>query len=159
MKTGIKVGDIMTRSLFYCEPDTKVLDAVKKMVKNRVGSLVVKKDQQIAGIITERDILNSLAKRGDLREVKVKEIMTKRVITISPNKDIYEALIKMKKKNLRRLPVVEGKKVIGIITWKDIIKIAPTLLDIIADKIRIMEEEEKIKRAGIEEEYYERYLK
>jgi signal-transduction protein with cAMP-binding, CBS, and nucleotidyltransferase domain len=159
MKTGIKVGDIMTRNFVYCEPKTKVVDAAKKMIDKGVGSLIVKKEKKIIGIITEYDILNALAKKKDLRGVKVEEIMTKKVITISPNKDIYDALIKMRKKDLRRLPVVKGEMVVGMITWKDIIKIAPTLLDIIADKIRIMEEEEKIKKAGLEKEYYERYLK
>jgi len=159
MKTGIKVGDIMTRNFVYCEPDTKVIEGVKKMVSKKVGSLIVKEKDKISGIVTEWDILSALAKLRDLKDVKIKEIMTKKVVSISPNKDIYDALLKMKKKNLRRLPVVEGQRVVGMITWKDIIKIAPTLLDIIEDKIKIMEEEEKIKKAGGEEEYYERYLK
>ena len=140
MKTGIKVGDIMTRNFFYCSPEIEVLEAVKIMAKNRIGSLVVKEKEKLAGIITERDIIWALAKKNDLRGVKVKQIMTKRVVTIAPSKDIYDAIIRMKKKRFRRLPVVEKGKVVGVITWKDILKIAPTLFDLVVESIRIREE-------------------
>ncbi len=149
----------MTRNFFYCGQETEVLEAVKIMTKNRTGSLVVKEKEKLVGILTERDILLALAKKSDIRGVKVKEIMTKRVVTISPNKDIYDTIIIKKKKGLRRLPVVEKNKVIGIITWKDILKIAPSLFDVIVESIKIKEETEKLKKAGKEEEYYEEYLK
>lgn len=159
MKTGIKVGDIMTRNFYYCHKDDEVLKAVKVMAKNRTGSLIVKEKDKLLGIITERDIMWALAKKENLKGIKVEEIMSKRVITISPNKDLYDAIVKMKKKGIRRLPVVEKGKVIGIITWKDIIKIAPTLFDLLVEEIRIREESEKLKKLGKEEEYYEEYLK
>ena len=149
----------MTRDFYYCSPEDEILNAVKLMSKKRVGSLIVKEKDKLVGILTERDILWALAKKSDLKGVKVKEIMTKRVVTISPSKDIYDAILKIKRRRFRRLPVVENNKVIGMITWKDIIKIAPTLFDILVESIRIREESEKIKRAGKDEEYYEEYLK
>ncbi len=159
MKTGIKVGDIMTKNFFYCSQDTDVISAVKIMVKNKIGSLIVKTKDKLNGIITERDILWALAKKENLRGVKVKEIMTKNLITIAPNKDIYEAILKMKRNNKRRLPVVEKGKVIGMITVRDIIKIYPMLFDVWSEAIRIREEKEKLKKACMESEYYEQYLK
>lgn len=159
MKTGIKVGDVMTRNFYYCSPDVELLEAIKVMAKNRVGSLIVKKADKLMGILTERDILWALSKKGNIKGVKVSQVMTKRVIGISPNKDIYDAIIKMKKKKIRRLPVLEKNKLVGIITWKDILKIAPTLFDLLVEEIKIREEEEKLKKAGNIEEYYEKYLK
>lgn len=159
MKTGIKVGDVMTRDYYYCDPETQVLDAVKKMSKNRTGSLVVKIDDRLAGIITERDILWALAKKENLKGIKVKEIMTKKVVSIAPSKDIYEAILKMRRKGIRRLPVIEKNRVIGLITWKDVVKVAPTLFDVILEQMKIKEETEKLRKAGKEEEYYEEYLK
>ena len=156
MKTGIKVADLMTRDFVSCSPETSVLEAVKKMCKARVGSILVKKDNRVVGIMTERDVLFALSKKHDLRGVKVKDIMTKRLVTISPTKDIYDAILLMKKKYKRRLPVVEGKEVVGLITVRDIIKVYPSLFDVWAEAIRIKEETEKIKRAGSEEEYYEK---
>jgi CBS domain-containing protein len=156
MKTGIKVGDIMTRNPLSCSPETPVLEAVKKMCKERMGSVVVKEGKNVVGIVTERDILVALTKKKDLRGLKVKDVMCKRLITISPDKDIYDAILLMKKKQIRRLPVVVDHELLGLITVRDIIKIYPSLFDVWAEAIRIKEEAEKLKRAGTEEEYYER---
>jgi len=159
MKTRISVGEIMTRNFFYCSPDTNIISAAKMMSKNKIGSLLVKTNKKLEGIITERDILWALAKKENLKGVKVKDIMSKRVKTIAPSKDVLEALFKMRKEKLRRLPVVENNKLVGFITIRDIIKIFPSLFDVWAESLRIKEEKEKLKRAGHEEEYYERYLK
>ncbi|MEM4647804.1 MAG: CBS domain-containing protein [Candidatus Pacearchaeota archaeon] len=162
MKTGIKVGDIMTRNFVSCSPETSLIDAVKKMVKMKVGSIVVKTDDKLEGILTERDILNIVSKKHSIKGLKVKDVMEKRVITISPSKDIYDAILLMKKKYIRRLPVVEKNKLVGFITIRDIIKIFPSLFDVWAEAIRIKEESEKLKKiqkSEEEEEYYEEYLK
>ncbi|MEM1577713.1 MAG: CBS domain-containing protein [Candidatus Pacearchaeota archaeon] len=161
MKTGIKVGDIMTRNFVSCSPETSLIDAVEKMVKMKVGSIVVKTDDKLEGILTERDILNVVSKKHSIKGLKVKDVMEKRVITISPSKDIYDAILLMKKKYIRRLPVVEKNKLVGFITIRDIIKIFPSLFDVWAEAIRIKEESEKLKKIqrSEEEEYYEEYLK
>ncbi|MEM1535333.1 MAG: CBS domain-containing protein [Candidatus Pacearchaeota archaeon] len=160
MKTNIKVGDIMTRNFVACSPETSVVEAAKMMVKAKTGSIVVRTGDKLEGILTERDILHLVAERpSSLEGLKVKDVMTKRVVTISPSKDIYDAILQMKKKYKRRLPVVENKRLVGIITVRDIIKIFPSLFDVWAEAIRVKEESEKLKRIGREEEYYERYLK
>lgn len=157
MKTDIKVGDLMTRDFVSCSPETDAIVAIKKMCKNRVGSVVVKENNKLVGIMTERDVLVALTKRKNLEKVKVKEIMTsKKLVTISPRRDVYDAVILMKKKEIRRLPVIEKGKIIGLITIRDIIKTIPSLFDVWADAIRIKEEMRKIRIAGTEEEYYEK---
>jgi CBS domain-containing protein len=67
------------------------------MCKERMGSVVVKEGKKVVGIVTERDILVALTKKKDLRGLKVKDVMCKRLITISPDKDIYDAILLMKK--------------------------------------------------------------
>lgn len=159
MKTGIKVGDIMTRNFVACSPDTSLIEAVKIMVKAKTGSIVVRTKNKLEGIITERDVLNIVAKKHSLEGLKAKDVMAKKLVTISPAKDVYDALLLMRKKYKRRLPVVEGKALVGIITVRDIIKIFPSLFDVWAEAIRVKEESEKLKRIGKEEEYYEQFLK
>ncbi|MEM4318439.1 MAG: CBS domain-containing protein [Candidatus Pacearchaeota archaeon] len=159
MKTGIKVGDIMTRNFVACSPDTSLVEAVKIMVKAKTGSIVVRTKNKLEGIITERDILNIVAKKHSIEGLKAKDVMAKKLVTISPAKDVYDALLLMRKKYKRRLPVVEGKALVGIITIRDIIKIFPSLFDVWAEAIRVKEESEKLKRIGKEEEYYEQFLK
>ncbi|MEM2932643.1 MAG: CBS domain-containing protein [Candidatus Pacearchaeota archaeon] len=159
MKTGIKVGDIMTRNFVACSPDTSLIEAVKIMVKAKTGSIVVRTKNKLEGIITERDVLNIVAKKHSLEGLKAKDVMAKKLVTISPAKDVYDALLLMRKKYKRRLPVVEGKALVGIITVRDIIKIFPSLFDVWAEAIRVKEESEKLKKIGKEEEYYEQFLK
>lgn len=158
MKTGIKVIDAMTTKPVMCSPDIPIWEAAKVMKKNEVGSLlVVGKDKGFLGIVTETDFLRrAIVKKLPLETTLVSEIMTKKVTFITPEKDIFDAMIVMKNGGFRRLPVVEDEKaakprVLGILTLKDILKIEPALLDNIADEIEIREEERK-PIAGSDEE-------
>ncbi|MGC9309236.1 MAG: CBS domain-containing protein [Candidatus Nanoarchaeia archaeon] len=148
METGIKVGDLMTRNFIYVNPDTNLKECSKTMVKKRVGSLIVKENNKLKGILTEKDILWAIVKKSKkhLSEIKAKDLMKRKVITIKPSADITEAMKKMKKKKLRRLPVIENKKVIGIITTNDILKIEPSLFELFAENMKIKEESDKLKQ-------------
>lgn len=148
METGIKVGDIMTRNFIFVSPQTDLRECAKTMVKKRVGSLVIQENNVLKGILTEKDIVWVVVKKTkkDLQDILVKDIMKRKVITIKPSADITEALDRLKKKKIRRLPVVENGKLIGLLTEKDILKIDPGLFQMIAQTIKIREETEKIHR-------------
>lgn len=148
MKTGIKVGDIMTRDFISVSPDTSILECARKMVKKRVGSLILEQDDKLEGLITQGDIIWALTKKSGkgLEDIKAKDIAPKKLITIKPNADLYDALIKMKKSKYRWLPVTIKSKIIGFLTLKDILKIEPALFDIAAETYQIKEESEKFKR-------------
>lgn len=152
MKTGIKVGDIMTRNFVSVGPKTSIHECVKIMVKNKVGSAVVMSDKKLKGIITEGDIMRAIAKKISLKE-PVSKIMTKKVYSIRASKDIYDAIVLMKKKKVRWLPVVIKKHVIGFLTEKDILKIQPELFEIVVENLHIAEEKEKWKRIKAVDEY------
>lgn len=151
MDTGIKVGDLMTRNFVYVSPDTNLKECAKTLVKKRVGSLLVKEEDALKGILTEKDIIWAIVKKSydNLENVKASALMKRKITTIKPGADITDALKKMKKKSVRRLPVVEKKKLIGYITANDILRIDPGLFQAIAQTIQIKEEKEKIKRRGI----------
>jgi CBS domain-containing protein len=115
------VKEIMKKNIVTITSDSSVLEAAKNMAKYNIGSLVVVNDT-LEGIITERDILNKLVARDkDAKAVKVREIMTKNVITISPDKDIEEACEVMARYKIKRLPVILGDEVVGIITSTDVV--------------------------------------
>jgi CBS domain-containing protein len=158
MKIGVKVGDIMTRNFVSAKPDITFLDAVKLMVKKRVGSLVLVEDDILKGILTEKDIMWAISKkssRGDLSEIKAEEVCTKKITTIRPSADIYDAIKLMKKAKFRRLPVVIKKRVIGLLTLKDILRIEPELFEIAKENYTIKEEAEKLKRKEAAEKFQE----
>lgn len=143
MITGVKVIDAMTRNPVVIEQDESLLYCTKKMLKENIGSVLIKNKDELVGIITEKDIVRATAKNLDPNKTKAKQIMTKKLIGIAPDKDIYDAILRMKLENVRRLPIVNNKRLIGLITMKDILKIQPDLFDILAEKIRIRESRNK----------------
>jgi signal-transduction protein with cAMP-binding, CBS, and nucleotidyltransferase domain len=145
MKVGIKAGDVMTRTFVSVSPNTTAADCAKQMIQKKVGSLIVGEKQKLVGILTEGDIIKAIAKMRDLTKIKASEIMTRKVVTLSPSDDIYDALVKMKQKKIRWLPVTVQGRVIGMITIKDIVVIEPELYDIVAEFTPIKEEEKKLK--------------
>lgn len=130
IKLGIKVGDVMARNFISANPDISVLAAIDLMVKKRVGSLILQEKGILKGILTEKDVMWALSKKRDLSDVKAKDICTRKITTIRPSADIYDATRTMRKAKFRRLPVVIKKKVIGYLTLKDILRIQPELFEL-----------------------------
>jgi CBS domain-containing protein len=148
MEIGIKVGDIMTRNFIFASPETDLRECAKMMVKKRVGSLIIKEEDRLRGILTEKDIVWAVVKKSKkgLKDILARDLMKRKVVTIKPSADISEALDKLKKKKIRRLPVVENGKLIGLLTEKDILKIDPGLFQMIAQNLKIREETDKLNR-------------
>lgn len=139
METGIKIGDIMTRDFISVNPDTSIIDCARKMMKKRVGSLILKEKGQLKGIITERDIIWAMTKKSkkDLKEIKAGDIAPRKTATIKPAADLYQALQKMRKTKHRRLPVVVKGRVVGLLTIKDVLRIEPSLFDTASEIIQL----------------------
>lgn len=149
MKTGIKVGDAMTKRSIVVSPETTVKKCANIMIKNEIGCLIVKKNKELLGILTESDIIKKVvANNYDGEKKKAKDIMTKIVVTIEPDKDLYEALLKIKEEGVRRLPVIKDGVLVGILSEKDILKIQPGLFDLLVERFRIKEEESKLLFSG-----------
>jgi len=147
MEYGIKVGDIMTRSLVSVTPKTNLQECAKLIIKKRVGGLIVLEKEKLKGVVTEKDIIWAIVKKSkkDLKDIKASDLMKRRVITIKPSADIIEAMRRLRKHKIRRLPVLEYGNVIGIITMKDILKIDPGLFKMVVESIKIKEQTKKIK--------------
>ncbi len=145
MKTGIKVGDAMTKSPIFIKASDNIKKCAETMLKNKVGSCLIVENNILKGIITEKDLVDKvLAKNLDPVKTKVTEIMNKKLITIDPSKDIYDALVKMQKEDVRRLPIVSDDKLIGLLTEKDILRIEPELFDLWVEKLELREPKEKL---------------
>lgn len=151
METGVKVGDLMTRNFAHVSPDTNLKQCARMMVKGRVGSLVIKEGEKLKGILTEKDMVWAIWKKSskkDMEAIPAEALMKRRVITIKPSADITEAMKKFKKKKIRRLPVVERGKLIGMLTANDILRIDPGLFQMMAETIKIREETSKLERSS-----------
>ncbi len=144
MKTGLKVIDAMTKKPITVSPDTTVFEVASIMKNEHVGNLIIEDKGKLKGIVTEQDLVYKIvAESNNPKKTLVKDIMTKKVVAIEPNKDITDAMLKMSKLNVRRLPVIEDHKIVGILTQKDILKIEPQLFELIVDKIELREEKNK----------------
>jgi CBS domain-containing protein len=117
----MQVGEIMHTDVKTAAADATFADVAKTMRSNGISSVVVLDGKKLAGIVTERDIVNLVAAGGDPHSVRVAHGMTRRDIeTVSPKTDIAEATDHMVVRNIRHLPVVDRGRVVGIISIRDL---------------------------------------
>ena len=102
---------------------TKVRDAVNLLAERRIGALPVLRAGQVAGIMSERDIIYCLRSDGaSVLDWPVERIMTAPAITVEPTADILGALSLMTRRRIRHLPVVEGEALVGLVSIGDLVK-------------------------------------
>lgn len=148
MKLGVSVGEIMTRNFISVTPETSILECAKILMKKRVGSLILKEKDQLKGIVTERDIIWAITKKSkkELKDILAKDIAPRKLVTIKPSADLYDALLKMKRSKYKWLPVTVKGQVIGFLTLNDILRIEPGLFETASEIFYIREESAKLKR-------------
>jgi CBS domain-containing protein len=104
-------------------PDQSVREVVALLARHNIGVLVIIDDQgEIAGIVSERDIVRHAADHEELFSVPVSEVMTANVITGMPGDDIMAVSHTMTERNFRHLPIVEDGRLVGIISIRDVLK-------------------------------------
>jgi CBS domain-containing protein len=131
------VKDVMNPNVMTIKPGIRVKEAAIIMYKNHIGSLVVVEKEKIVGIITEGDVLKTIARDLDLSVTPIEEVMTKNVIMIEPDKTIEDAVNLMTDNRIKKIPVVKDGNLVGIITASDIIVVEPKLIENIANLISI----------------------
>lgn len=111
------------REIFSVSPDATVYDAVKLMADKNVGALLVLEDGKLVGLISERDYSRKIMLKGKRsRETDVREIMSTQLTVIPPNEPVDRCLRLMTDKRIRHLPVLDGEKVVGVISIGDLVK-------------------------------------
>ena len=118
------VKDVMVEEVITVKANTKVRDAVELMNKNEIGCLVVEKAGKPVGIMTERDVLKKIVCQSkNPEEVKVWEIMSKPLVVGMVDMDLEEIARLMLKRDIKKLPIVNGGKLVGLITLTDIVRV------------------------------------
>jgi len=113
-----------TKSLVTTTEDTTVTEAVSMMTRDNIHSLMVMKDDQMIGIFTDRDYVHKIvATQRDPAQLKVGDVMTKEVTTVSPDASIKACIELMHDGKFRHLPITEAGQVIGMISMTDVMKI------------------------------------
>jgi len=106
-----------------CSPDDTLADVADLLVGHNIGSLIVMQEEEMIGIITERDILRACAAtRGPLEFLKVSERMTRCPVVASPNDEVQDIMCIMTERRIRHVPVVERGNLVGIVSIGDTVK-------------------------------------
>lgn len=110
-------------SIISCRADTCVRDAITLLAERRIGALPVVEDGMVIGVFSERDVIYQLRDGGPaILEKKVGDVMTAPAITVEPDTEVLTALSLMTKRRIRHLPVVQGTKMIGLVSIGDLVK-------------------------------------
>jgi len=116
--SGLNVKDVMSKEVVTCSPQDYVSEVAEQMRTLDIGCLPVVSNKKLVGMITDRDIVTrSVAK--DIKS-KVEDVMTKSVISVSPNDSTADASIVMARNQVRRLPVMEDDKLVGFVSLADL---------------------------------------
>jgi CBS domain-containing protein len=146
---NLLVEDVMRRDVVTLPEDVNIRKVAMEMSEKGVGSVVITHNNNPVGIITERDLVTRVIAKGlDPEKTLAKEIMSSPLFVISPKAEIMEAARKMSSLNIRRLIVIKDGKMIGIITSRDILNVAPELIEILIEatknRLLVSSEEEMV---------------
>jgi signal-transduction protein with cAMP-binding, CBS, and nucleotidyltransferase domain len=120
-----KVSDLMNRDVKVIEKNTSIISAAKQMMENHVSSFIIMPDDphDAFGIITRKDVVETFINAGTVdTSILVKDIMSKPSICVHPELSIYNCYQMMQMVGVRRMPVTEGSKLVGVISNTDILK-------------------------------------
>jgi CBS domain-containing protein len=111
----------MTENPTTCKPSATIVDAAKVMAREDVGPIPVVEGGKLVGLVTDRDIVvRAVAEGRDIQKTTVGDVASKDVVTVTADEDLDRALQLMGKHQVRRIPVVEGDRVIGIVAQADV---------------------------------------
>jgi len=109
--------------VFTVTPESTVLEALNLMAEHNIGALLVMTGEEIEGIVSERDCVRKLDVLGrNAKDTKIGAIMTSNVITVDANQPLEDCMGLMIDKNIRHLPVCEGKKLLGLLSVRDVLR-------------------------------------
>ena len=121
-KEGDELKSVMSKPVISMDSSRDIAAAAQTMVQHNIGSVVVVEGKKPVGIITERDITKQAIRGAEALKGPVKNVMTKPLVTAPPNMSTQKAFELMLMNKIRRLPVVEDNKIVGIVTEKDLMR-------------------------------------
>jgi len=123
MATARHLLDRKGRAVFSIEPDEPVLEAIRLMAEHHVGALLVMQGEELVGILSERDYARKVILKGrSSADTAVSQIMSSPVVTVSLSNSVQECMQLMTARRVRHLPVVDGRRVVGMVSIGDLVK-------------------------------------
>jgi CBS domain-containing protein len=111
------------RVIHSIAPEAPVLEAIRLMAEHSVGALLVMQGEQLLGVVSERDYARKVILKGrSSHETEVRQIMSAPVLTVRADQSVHECMRVMSEKRIRHLPVVEGERVVGVLSIGDLVR-------------------------------------
>ena len=117
------VADVMTGASITESPAESLRNAAAVMWKRQTGSLLIMESDEVAGIVTERDLMKAVARGDDLDATPVSAVMKRQVLTVAPDTSVAEAARHMSTRWIRHLPVLADGKLVGMVSQRDLCKV------------------------------------
>ena len=115
-----RIADVMSLRVVTVRPDETVQLAIARMLEENVGSVAVCEGHRLVGIFTERDVMRLAGENSELHDLRVGDVMTRKVVTLSPDDDVTDGAALMAERRIRHIPVVENGNVLGIVGMRDV---------------------------------------
>ena len=137
MKTVAQILNAKGHAIWSVQPDDTVLDSLKMMADKGVGALLVRNDEKLVGSVTERDYARKVILEGkSSNRTAVRDIMSDKVLCVSPDRTVDQCMALMTDKRARHLPVLDQKKVIGVVSIGDLVKALIDEQQILIDQLQ-----------------------
>ena len=145
-----KIKDVMITEVITVDVNTNLRKAVKRMNSHEIGCLIVLEKGSYVGILTERDVLKRIvAESRNPEETIVGDVMSKPLVVVNPESTLEEAINLMIEKKIKKLPVIEKRKLVGLVTMTEIARVHPDMVKYIqtlAEKYDLPKRMEKVIR-------------
>ena len=126
---SLRIEDVMVKEVITIDEASTVKQAANTMNKYEIGCLIVTRNRKAVGILTERDLLKRVVSQGkSATRTKVSTVMSKPIIVVEPNMDLEEAARLMFKLKVKKLPVVDRGRLVGLVTLTDIARFQPQMI-------------------------------
>jgi len=129
---SLRVDDVMVKEVMTIDESSTVKEAAEIMNKFEIGCLIAVRKGKAMGIVTERDLLKRVvAESKDANKTKVKDVMSSPLVVVEPSMDLEEAVKLMFQMKIKKLPVVDEKRLVGLVTLTDIARFQPQMIKIL----------------------------
>jgi CBS domain-containing protein len=145
MLRELKVKDALSKRVFVVDENSSVKDAARIMLEKKCRELIVISNEEVIGIIVDADITRRVVAKGlDPEKTKVREVMTKNLFTAKKEDSLEEIARMMVRRNISRVPVVSNDRLIGLITYIDILKVFPAYIELLKEESHYEEETKSV---------------
>jgi CBS domain-containing protein len=144
---SLKVEDVMVREVITLDEGSTVKEAAEIMNKFEIGCLIAVKKGKAMGIVTERDLLKRVvAEARNAKKTRVKEVMSSPLVVVEPKMELEDAVKLMFQMKIKKLPVVDGKRLVGLVSLTDIARFQPQMMKILKQLASIQTAPKSLKK-------------